>query len=188
MKTINYDENEWVLVPKVPTKEMYEAGIIARRQSPTNINPSADAWPAMIQAAPKPPEIEHDPAEFERGVRAVLDYMLMRTSNNFHGNPEIQKTCDMENSVIESWINDAIEEISPDSYREWRKINELCAEIKQLKSQKPAIDSGKVREIVSECIGEVTTDVMNGRVVAYDEEADFFTNKILMLVSEGQKS
>ena len=50
-----------------------------------------------------------------------------------------------------------------------------------------AIDAGKVREIIRECIGEVTTDVMYGRVVEYDKEADFFTNKISALLQAEQK-
>jgi hypothetical protein len=60
--------------------------------------------------------------DFGRGVRAMFDYLLYRAANNYHGNPEIQKQCNNDNTLIEEWAIDALEEISPNDYSEWKSI------------------------------------------------------------------
>lgn len=72
---------------------------------------------------------------FKSGVRAFFDYLLYRSANNYNGNPVIQVICDKENEIIESWAEDALEEISPEDYGKWKDITKLCGEISDLKSQ-----------------------------------------------------
>ncbi len=60
--------------------------------------------------------------EFRRGVRAMFDYLLYRAANNYHANHEIQKQCDYDNALIKSWVEDALLEIYPEDYSEWRSI------------------------------------------------------------------
>jgi len=58
--------------------------------------------------------------DFRRGARAMFDALLMRAANNYH--PAHQAACDKENRLIESWAKDALEEVSPEDYTEWRAI------------------------------------------------------------------
>lgn len=58
--------------------------------------------------------------DFRKGARAMFDALLFRAANNFH--PAHQTECDKENKLIESWAKDALEEVSPDDFSEWRAI------------------------------------------------------------------
>jgi hypothetical protein len=60
--------------------------------------------------------------DFRKGVRAMFDALLFRAANNFH--PAHQAACDKENELIESWAKDALEEVSPDDFLEWRAITD----------------------------------------------------------------
>lgn len=60
--------------------------------------------------------------EFQKGARAMFDYLLNRAANNFHANPKIQDTCTLENNIIEVWTTDALKEIDPESYKQWKSI------------------------------------------------------------------
>jgi hypothetical protein len=79
--------------------------------------------------------------EFERGARAIFDYLLYRTANNYHGDPKIQKECDKENEIIASWAEDALDEVSEDSCSEWLQIIDLKNEIILLKEENTKLNN-----------------------------------------------
>lgn len=61
---------------------------------------------------------------FKKGVRAVFDYLLIRIANNYHGNPQVQKMCAAENSLIKEWAEDALAEVSPEDHALWVSIGD----------------------------------------------------------------
>jgi hypothetical protein len=63
-------------------------------------------------------------AAFTRGVKAMFDALLCRAANHFHADPKIQAQCDAENKLITDWAEDALEEVSPESCREWKSSEE----------------------------------------------------------------
>lgn len=65
-----------------------------------------------------------DVTEFQRGARAMFDALMTRAANNYHGNPAINDQCNLENKLVEEWAVDALEEIDPESHREWLSIGE----------------------------------------------------------------
>ena len=70
MKTINFDETKWTLVPVEPTEELLAAAHEGDRQYtlrvfgdiPTVQQGAHDHWVAMLAAAPTQPECEHNNA------------------------------------------------------------------------------------------------------------------------------
>ena len=73
--------------------------------------------------------------KYTAGVKAMYDYLTYRAANNFHGNPETNKQCDIENEIIISWAGDALEECDEFAYDEWLKIKSLNDEIAELERQ-----------------------------------------------------
>lgn len=66
--------------------------------------------------------------EFRRGVRAFFDHLLMRTANNWHGNPDVQAQCDAENAIIEEWAKETLEQVSLEDHIEWVTVSEALKE------------------------------------------------------------
>ena len=62
--------------------------------------------------------------EFRRGAKAMFDWFMFGIANNYHGNPEIQKQCDKENTLIAKWAKDALYDISPKDHAQWLGIRE----------------------------------------------------------------
>lgn len=73
--------------------------------------------------------------EFRRGAKAMFDYVLYATANNWHGNPELNKKCDAENDFTNKLIVNALAEVSPEDELKWKNIVKLQQEINKLKSQ-----------------------------------------------------
>jgi len=67
------------------------------------------------------------PTEFQRGTRAMFDYLLTRAANNFHGNPAVQVECAKENDVVTKWASDALAEVDPASTQEWKSVEAAYA-------------------------------------------------------------
>lgn len=61
---------------------------------------------------------------FSAGAKAIFDAIHFRAANNYHGRPAMQALCDKENSLVISWINDALEEVSPEDMATWRSIDD----------------------------------------------------------------
>jgi hypothetical protein len=72
----------------------------------------------------KTTEINEELNIFRNGSKAMFDYLLMRTANHYHGNPEIQKQCDYDNELIEQWATDALESVSHEDAIEWRSVSD----------------------------------------------------------------
>ena len=60
---------------------------------------------------------------FSAGAKAIFDAIHFRAANNYHGRPAVQAICDKENALVTSWINDALEEVSPEDMVTWRSID-----------------------------------------------------------------
>jgi hypothetical protein len=86
-------------------------------------------------------EVENDrlrgenAASFTAGARAVFDRMIIRVVNHWHGNPEVNKSCQAENAVITEWATDALEDVSPESCATWRNIDVMAAQIRELEAE-----------------------------------------------------
>lgn len=73
--------------------------------------------------------------DFRKGVRAVFDYLHMWAANNYHGNPKMNKLCDVENELVLRLAEDALEEISEADCVEWVEIKQLLEENRELRAQ-----------------------------------------------------
>ena len=58
----------------------------------------------------------------------MFDSLLSRSANNYHGNPAINKRCMEESAIVEAWAADALAEVSPDDFTEWRSVADAYAE------------------------------------------------------------
>lgn len=72
---------------------------------------------------------------FNGGAAAIFDHIYMRAANHWHANPELNKHCQEENDVAESWVREALFEVAPDAAAGWRSITDLAAENFKLKSE-----------------------------------------------------
>ena len=54
--------------------------------------------------------------DFDKGAKAMFDYVTYAVANHFHGDPDIQKIMDIENEFAISLIEDALDDVSPDIY------------------------------------------------------------------------
>ena len=91
MKTINFDETKWTLVPVEPTEEMLAAAHEGDRQYtlrvfgdiPTVQQGAHDHWVAMLAAAPTQPECEHNNAPaVPQDMRLVPVWLLERVEQS----------------------------------------------------------------------------------------------------------
>lgn len=62
--------------------------------------------------------------DFQKGARAFYDSLMFRSANHWHGRPEANKICEQENKLIQEWAEDALEEVSPQSYNDWISAEE----------------------------------------------------------------
>ena len=68
--------------------------------------------------------------EFTAGAKAMFDYVMYRSANNYSGGSEAsQKKCQDENRIVEEWIKDALEEVDEYAYMKWVRIDELQQKI-----------------------------------------------------------
>lgn len=72
---------------------------------------------------------------FTAGAKAVFDQLIFNVANNWHGNPEVDSKCQEENAIITAWATDALEDVSPESYDEWRNIKEMSKRIMELETE-----------------------------------------------------
>lgn len=54
----------------------------------------------------------------------MFDWLMFRVANNYHGNPEIQRQCDIENDLVTDWAENALNDVSPKDYVKWREISD----------------------------------------------------------------
>ena len=72
---------------------------------------------------------------FVDGIRKAFDMLVEKAANNYHGNPELQRICDIENDALISAAQDILLYNDIESYNQWRDIAKLTDEIKHLRSQ-----------------------------------------------------
>jgi hypothetical protein len=73
--------------------------------------------------------------KFRMGAKAMFDWFQFRAANHYHGNPKIQAQCDAENEFVLEWAEQALEDVSPETFFEWRKLSEALAENQKLKQE-----------------------------------------------------
>jgi hypothetical protein len=78
----------------------------------------------MTDAVQPPEETKPPLTEFQRGARAMFDYFHIRAANNWHGNPKVQEQCAKENTLLLSWVEDALESVDPAIHAEWKTLQE----------------------------------------------------------------
>jgi hypothetical protein len=87
---------------------------------------------AEIESELAKPEEED---KFRMGAKAMFDWFQFRAANHYHGNPKIQAQCDAENEFVLEWAEQALEDVSPETFFEWRKLSEALAENQKLKQE-----------------------------------------------------
>jgi hypothetical protein len=55
----------------------------------------------------------------------MFDEWISRAAGRYHGNPVVQRIIDQENELIYEWAEDALETISPQSYKQWKTAIEM---------------------------------------------------------------
>lgn len=65
--------------------------------------------------------------DFNRGVRAMFDYLKIRIANNYSGNKAINEQLEQINNVVGEWLSDALREVSPSDYQEWLSLQQAYA-------------------------------------------------------------
>lgn len=86
-----------------------------------------------------------DEAEFKRGVKAAFDWLMIRSANNYHGNPKIQARCDVENSWLTECARDMLEDLSPEDHNEWKKVTDLAKRVNKLEADLRACEAERNR-------------------------------------------
>ena len=61
---------------------------------------------------------------FLMGATAMFDVALQMTANHWHGDPEVNKLCQMENDYVYNVMDIAFEKINPDKMAKWKEIME----------------------------------------------------------------
>ena len=73
---------------------------------------------------------EHD-AVFRAGARAMFDSLACRAANNYSGNPEANAQLQEESALVMSWAEDALLEVDPDDYEEWKSLDQMYQDGKE---------------------------------------------------------
>ena len=63
---------------------------------------------------------------FREGARAMFDALAYRVANHWH--PSHQEACDRDNEWVTEWAADALEEVSPNDFDEWKSIHQARRE------------------------------------------------------------
>lgn len=78
-------------------------------------------------ALPEMPE----PTSFAEGARAMFDWFHGRAANHWHGNPEQDKFCQMENRFLLECAEEALEDVSPETAVKWKTLNQVAADARK---------------------------------------------------------
>jgi hypothetical protein len=70
---------------------------------------------------------EEQISDFRKGARAMFDYIQFRVANHYHGRPEIDAICQKENAVLLDWIEDALDDVDPESLATWKSLDAMYA-------------------------------------------------------------
>lgn len=65
-----------------------------------------------------------DMTDFQKGVRSFFDSLMFRSANHWSGRPEANEIFQKENKLIQEWAENALEEVSPQSYESWIRLEE----------------------------------------------------------------
>ena len=114
------------------------------------------------------PPIPHQTRDsFKDGIRAAFDFITVSCAFNYHGNPNIQEICDIENHYVTQLAKRMLAECSPDAMDEWRKLSEEISARQEAEKQIIGLQ-GKVKFYKDACIkmaDEVSQTL--GKVLGY---------------------
>ena len=106
-------------------------------------------------------------SDFNNGAKAMFDYVTGAIANHYHGKPEIQKLCDIENEYATEVIQDALEEVSPKSHTNWKSIITLKAKQRDM-TKLIAEQEVQIIELANGLRNAVNTDLLIGKNVFLD--------------------
>lgn len=90
---------------------------------------------------------------FNEGARAMFDHFHMRAANNWHANPAQDALRAKDNELCLEWIEDALNDVSPEHLATWHEVTKLIKFKDELK-----IEIANLRKIVD-------ADLYIGRLV-----------------------
>jgi hypothetical protein len=73
-----------------------------------------------------------DNKSFRDGAKAMFDFFMGWSANNWHVNWEMQKLCVKENELIEGLATDALNSVSPEDADNWKSLSVATMRIKEL--------------------------------------------------------
>ncbi len=99
--------------------------------------------------------------DFRAGVKEFFSALLYRVANNWHGDPRVQKICEGENKLIETWAQNSLLDISTEDYYEWVSLQEMSEKIGQIGVRLSAAEEAltKVLDMVGVPLSEVCSEL-----------------------------
>lgn len=116
----------------------------AERNAANNVEKSfelkveRDALHARIEIIELITELEEG-ENFKRGAKAVFDHVLSVACNRYHGDPKLNAAMQLENDLMIEVAEEALESASASSFREWKEIAALTAELEAVKAERDAL-------------------------------------------------
>lgn len=74
-------------------------------------------------------------AHFMNGATAMFDYASEVSANHWHGDPNQDKYCQMENEYLMETMSGALSQINPDQMAKWVEIKDLFGKIRELETK-----------------------------------------------------
>lgn len=73
--------------------------------------------------------------DFLRGGRAFFDALRIAVANNWHGRPEVNGQCRIENEIVMRFAEDALQSFDSQAHNRWLEIGKLQAEVQNMRQQ-----------------------------------------------------
>ena len=73
--------------------------------------------------------------EFQKGVRAMFDYLTERAANHWHSHQDLTAVCEKENALVLDWAEDGLHQLDESSFRTWKSIVDAQSRITGLTAQ-----------------------------------------------------
>jgi hypothetical protein len=101
--------------------------------------------------------------DFQKGVRAMFDALTFRAANHWH--PHAMDQCNYDNKLIYEWAEDAMEEVSPADYTEWKSMNQMYSD--GMNVGRAQAEAKKAEEVVQKEATELNVAIYIGCVSVF---------------------
>lgn len=70
--------------------------------------------------------------DFQKGVRAMFDYLTERAANHWHSHQDLNAVCEKENALVLDWAEDGLHQLDESSFCAWKSIVDAQSRIASL--------------------------------------------------------